>query len=165
MNISRTQRALAATAAVTLTIGLTGCSSISDKIGEFAGEKVAEKVVEGATGGKADINVDGDGETSFSIDTGDGGFSMQTGKFVDEWPDNLPYPSDYQIVSSILTKDEGETTLTSIIVTEESFDSVTASLTAAFESRGFQMRVERTDVNMGTLHIKTFSFERTEFNI
>src|SRR5690625_1514506 len=106
MNISRTQRALAATAAVTLTIGLTGCSSISDKIGEFAGEKVTEKVVEGATGGKADINIDGDGEGSFSIDTGDGGFAMQTGEFIDEWPNYFENHNNNQVVYYIACNDQ-----------------------------------------------------------
>src|SRR5690625_3131830 len=166
MKTSRLTRSLAATAALTLTVGIAGCSSISDKIGEFAGEKVAEKVVEGATGGKADISVDDDGEGSISIKTEEGDFTLQTGSFVEGWPEGLVYPADYQIISSGGTKNENELSLMTVVATNEDFDSVVTNVGGGLEADNrFHLREEPTDISMGELHTRSYYFEGAEFNM
>src|SRR5690625_7913379 len=88
---------------------------------------------------------------------------MKTGEFVAEWPNNLSYPTNYQIVSSMASNDQQERVLTSIIGTDEDFDSVVANLGAAFESDSeFQAHGEPTEIKLGELHSMSFYFKSNE---
>jgi hypothetical protein len=72
----------------------TSCGAAAEKVGE----KATEKMIEEQTGGKVDVDTDGDG--SVEIETDEGTASFGTGEVPEEWPEMLELPDDLEIQSA-----------------------------------------------------------------
>lgn len=164
---NKTRSTIVVASALGLALAATGCASIGDRMGEFASEKVSEKILEEATGGDVDINIDAEsGEAAISVDTEDGSFALGAGTFTEGWPDGLVYPDDYQILSSIRSSTEDGVALTTILGTDEDYDSLVAGLLAAYESDPrFTQRDEPQDMKLGELRTTSVYYEGSDFDL
>lgn len=104
--MTRTLR-LAALAAVATSL-LVGCGAAAEKVSERA----TEKMVEEQTGGKVDIDTDGDG--SVEIETEDGAMSFGTGEVPAEWPEDIALPDDLEVQSGT-TSDSSDGRLVAVV--------------------------------------------------
>lgn len=114
------RRSTTAVLAGTLLFTAAGCGKIAEK----ASEKIVEKGIEAGTGAKVDIDGKGGGlkietdEGSMTFDADEGGFRMETedGSYragagmPDDWPDDIPLPPGFEVVSGHDSRDgENET--------------------------------------------------------
>jgi len=163
MDNNKTTRIIAFLSAATLAVGLSGCSFITDKIGEAAGEKIGEKIVEGATGTKVDID---EGGASLSIEDGEGSLSVQTGKFVDGWPSDLTYPADYSILTSSRSEEADKIMMVTLLSTSEPYDAVVGKIRTTYESHSqFSLREEPTEIDLGSTMTTTMYFEGSPYDL
>lgn len=97
----------AAVAVGVVVVGLTGCGAAAEK----AAEEATERAVEDATGGSAEVDLDG-GEVQ--VDTEDGSFSAGSAEIPEEWPDDVPVLDEIVVVSSLFSADSGAGDITTI---------------------------------------------------
>lgn len=158
------KKVLAVTAALALATSVSGCSVISDKISEAAGEKVAEKVIEGATGGNVDIDVkDDEGSISFKMD--DGETKIQTGSFIDGWPSNLTYPSDYSIITSSMVDNEDQLAYMSLVSSQIDYEQLVDQMRSSHEGSGFTLVDEPFEMSYPEYSTIMMNFEGSEYNL
>lgn len=119
-----------------------------------ATEKLTEEAIEQSAGG-GEVDIDDDGSFSFENDEGsfevdsegnvkiegeDGEFSIDgsSGELPDGWPDDVPVPSDLEILTGSKTSD-GEQDLFSVLGNVDGDpEDVFADLVDAFEDEGFE---------------------------
>ncbi len=115
---------LVALMAITTSL-LAGCGAAAEK----ASEKATEKMIEQQTGGKVDIDTDGDG--SVEIETEDGSMALGSGEIPKEWPDEIPLPDDLQVQAGT-TMDSSDGRLVSIVGgTDDTPEAILASVKEA----------------------------------
>lgn len=104
--MTKTHKFFAAAAIAALVTTGTGCGKIADKAAEKVTKKGIEKTIEHKTGGKVDIDTDGDG--GFSYQTKDGS-KYQAGSnatLPGDWPKLLAIPKGFKIITSTTSKDD-----------------------------------------------------------
>jgi hypothetical protein len=160
---------------------LAGCGAASEKLAEEA----TERAIESQGGGNVEIDTDGDGsinietdegtysadgEGNFNLETGDGSFSAGSGSMPDGWPDDVPLPDDFEVITGS-TMDNSEGTVLSATGTSSTpaadvVDDMKAALddwtvsgesnsnsngvataSAQFETDGRQLSVYATEVD------------------
>jgi len=134
------------TAAVISALGvfaLTACANPIEQLVQQGTTSAIENLVEQQTGGKVDINSDGDG--GITIETEDGS-SIDFGtssKVPDSWP-GLPLPNG-NLVSSYATGSE-------FALTYQSSEADIEKLIASLQGQGFE---ETSSMDMGELKSRT----------
>src|SRR5690554_5679731 len=86
---------------------LTGCGSISDRIGDA----VAEKAIQGAI--DADVEVD-EGQEEVTITSDEGSMTMTT-KLPEEWPSSVPLPADYTVATAVVIDEGGGPVISAVL--------------------------------------------------
>lgn len=97
--------------AILLVLGLSGCGSISEKIGEKVGEEIAGSVVGG------DVEVDGD-DVTIKTEEGDVSITGDTGEIPENFPEDVPIYDD-STVDSATSMASGDTTTFYVNLTME----------------------------------------------
>lgn len=124
--MSTSRRAAAILAAGAFTLLTAGCGNAAEKVSE----KAVEKAIESETGGDVDINTDGEG--SFSVETEDGSFSTSANEVPDGWPEDVTLPDGIEITTgSAMDASDGRLltiTASSDTSPAELFDEVKATL-------------------------------------
>ena len=88
-------------ATAALLVGSAGCGKIADK----ASEQIAERIIEKQTGGKVDIQKDGE---KIKIETDEG--TITGGASIpDGWPSDIPLPKDLRVIGGSAIKDGDQT--------------------------------------------------------
>ncbi len=114
----------AAGLALLMVTGASGCGKAADKFSEKAAEKATEKAIESGSDGKANVDLS-DGK--MKMETEDGSFSMGGGEVPDSWPEDVPLPSDLEVVNVIeMGSDDSEVTINLTGMTDMSPDDVVA---------------------------------------
>ena len=104
-----------------LALSLSACLSPAEKVSEKVGESMAEKALENATGGQADVDVDGENVT---IKTDEGSFEAgENVKLPDDFPSDV-HVYDGKLLGVIRTSENNGFTLT--IETADALSAVKA---------------------------------------
>lgn len=138
----RIARSLPIVAASVLLVAGAGCGKASEKVSE----KIAEQAIEDATGGKGNVDIDGDGgiridtEDGSYVADGDGNVRIETeegtyeaggGEVPDGWPDDVALPDDLKVVSGSNMASGDQLALMIIGTTSESPSAVVDRISAA----------------------------------
>lgn len=97
------KRAFVGVLAMLLVLGLSGCGSISEKIGEKVGEEIAGSVV----GGEVDVKGD---DVTITTEEGDVSITGDTGEIPEGFPDDVPIYDDSEVDSATSMTSDGTTT-------------------------------------------------------
>lgn len=134
-------------AAVTCMVLLvTSCGAAADKVSEKVSEKAAEKVIEDQTGGKVEIDTDGDG--AVEIETEQGTASFGTGETPEEWPESLDLPGDLEIQSGTTFEGSDGRTVAVVGMTAETPEALLARYKKALAT--WDISGESTSTSGGT---------------
>lgn len=143
MRSTRFRRALAVPIALMAIASVTSCSS--DK----AAENRAEDAIEDASGGDADVDIDGE---KVEITTSEGTVTMGKGELPDGFPDDIPV-IDGEIMMSMGAADQGYQVTMEVDDPQAAFDEASAEL----EDAGFS---KESDAEMAGA--TTASFQRAD---
>lgn len=127
------KRVLVCVLVIVFALGLVGCRSISDRIGE----EVGEELVGGAVGG--DVEVDGD---TVTIETEDGAVTIEgdTGKIPDGFPSDFPMYKGAQVDSTSSITSENDVTHYINLVSDADVKAVYDWYKAEFEAEGWEIQ-------------------------
>lgn len=130
------RRLLIGSLVIVLALGLIGCKSVSEKIGE--------EIAGGVVG--ADIDVD---EDRVTIETDDGASTIAGGEgvLVEEFPDDFPLYDDAELETSTLFSEGGREQIYVLLSTRDSVDDVYDWYKSKLEPAGWKLK---DDVKMTT---------------
>ena len=134
-----------------LIVGLTGCQSASDKVGE----EIGEAIVGGAIGG--DVEVDGG---SVTIETEDGDVTMSGGEgsLVEGFPGDFPIYDGVTIDSSTKFAGDGQSQYYAMMLTSDEVSEVSDWYKSELASEGWSIESDTTmstgDGDMTALMVK-----------
>lgn len=117
---------------VALALGLVGCKSIEDKIGE----EIGEELIGGAVGG--DVEVDDDSVT-IETEEGDVTISDDTGKIPDGFPDDFPLYDGYALDGASSIAGGGTTTYYVNMTSEDEVKDIYDWYKAEFADAGWEI--------------------------
>ncbi len=126
---------------VLLVLGLLGLlavkivfSSVSRVVNNKAGETIAEKMIEKATGGKADVDINGN---EVSVKTKEGTFTTGN-KLPDDWPSDVPvYPGSTVTYSGSSNPQTGQSGVAAVFTSKDGGDKVVAYYKRELVSQGW----------------------------
>lgn len=118
---TRLRRALVAPLVLVALASMTGCGS------DDVAENRAEDAIEDASGGDADVDIDGD---EVEITTSEGTVTMGKGELPDGFPDDIPV-IDGEIVSAMGAADQGFVVALTVDDPEAAFEEAVAELEGA----------------------------------
>lgn len=102
---------------LSMSLFMSGCSSVAEK----ASEKAIEKTIEQASGGNAKVDVDSKG--NMEIKTEDGSFKTGDTEWPDQLPSDVPRYSDGKIVSVLESSTEDQGTGIFVVIENTSLDA------------------------------------------
>lgn len=111
------KKLLSAGLILALVLGLVGCKSIEDKIGEEIGEEIAGGII------GAEVDVD-DENVTIETEDGDVSISGDTGEIPADFPDDVPIYDDSDVDSATSVASGGTTTYYVNLTTDDDVQSV-----------------------------------------
>lgn len=133
---------------LTMSMLISGC----DKIAEKATEEATEKIIEQASDGKADVELDKDG--NFEVKTEDGSIKAGSTEWPDKLPSDVPRFEDGKIISVMESKN-GDSGVGYVIGIENTSLEAVDKYKAALESNGWTI-----SFTSNTTESATFSAEK-----
>lgn len=126
------RRLLVCALAGLVVLGLVGCKSVSEKIGEKVGEEIAGKAIGG------DVNVEGDKVT---VETEDGSVTVEgdTGKIPQDFPKDFPLYSGYEVDSTSSISGDADTTYYISITSKDKTGDIYDWYKSEFTSGGWKI--------------------------
>mgnify|MGYP000939973509 CR=1 FL=1 len=140
-----------------LSLLLTGCS-FTDQLGQKAGEKIIEKTIESQTGGKVDIDADGQSMTI----KGDNGESVTMGsaKLPDNFPKDILVLDDAKFIFSMAS---GENDFSVVYLTDK---NPTDAFTAYNDDLAKQGWKKETEMDLGDSgKVASFAKEKRKLGV
>ena len=126
------KRVLVGIVVIALALGLVGCKSIEDKIGE----EIGEELVGAATG--SDVEVDGDSVT-IETEEGDVTIANDTGELPDGFPDDFPLYDDYALDGASSVSGGGTTTYYVNMTSDDEVEDIYDWYKAEFGDGGWEL--------------------------